>query len=105
MKMNGTQLKGQQGCMSAMFLLLPLMSAYISYTVPSAMGLYWIYSSLIGFISTLVLHKFYNAESMTALEEARRIALLETEEAGVRQVVRTYNTVGNSSKNKKKKKK
>ena len=80
-------------------------SAYISYTVPSAMGLYWIYSSLIGFISTLVLHKFYNAESMTALEEARRIALLETEEAGVRQVVRTYNTVGNSSKNKKKKKK
>ncbi len=106
MRMNGTQLKGQQGCMSAMFLLMPLMSAYIAYTVPSAMGLYWIYSSIIGFVSTIILHKFYNAESMTALEEARRIALLESEEASVRQVVRTYSSgSSNSGKSKKKKKK
>ena len=103
MRMNGTSFKGQQGCMNSMFLLMPVMSAWIAYSVPSAMGLYWIYSSIIGFVSTLILHKFYNAESMTALDEARRIALLEEEETAVRQVVRTYNT--GSSKTKKKKKK
>jgi len=103
MRMNGTQLKGQQGCMGVMFLLMPLMSAYIAYTVPSAMGLYWIYSSIIGFVSTLILHKFYNAESMTALEEARRIALLEDDEMHVRQVLRTYTTSNGKAKKKKKK--
>jgi len=72
MRMNGASLKGQQGCMNSMFLMMPIMSAWIAYTVPSAMGLYWIYSSIIGFISTIILHKFYNAESMTALDEARR---------------------------------
>lgn len=103
MKMTGTSFKGQQGCMNSMFLLMPVMSAWISYTVPSAMGLYWIYSSIIGFVSTIILRKFYNAESMTALDEARRIALLEDEEVSVKQVVRAYNT--SSGKNKKKKKK
>ena len=91
--------------MNSMFLLMPVMSAWIAYSVPSAMGLYWIYSSIIGFVSTIILHKFYNAESMTALDEARRIALLEDEEANVRQVVRTYNTGSSSAKSKKKKKK
>lgn len=106
MKMNGTSFRGQQGCMNSMFLLMPVMSAWIAYTVPSAMGLYWIYSSIIGFVSTIILHKFYNAESMTAQDEARRIALLEEEEAAVKQVVRVYNAgSGNSGKNKKKKKK
>ena len=107
MKMNGSQLKGQQGCMNYMFLLMPLMSAYIAYTVPSAMGLYWIYSSILGFVSMIILHKFYNAESMTALDEARKIALLEAEEMSVRQVVRTQNVSSSNSgsKNKKKKKK
>ena len=105
MKMNGTSFKGQQGCMNSMFLLMPVMSAWIAYSVPSAMGLYWIYSSIIGFVSTIILHKFYNAESMTALDEARRIALLEDEEANVRQVVRMYNTGSSSAKSKKKKKK
>ena len=88
MKMNGASLKGQQGCMNMMFLLMPLMSAWIAYSVPAAIALYWIYANLIGLVTTVIIHKFYNAQAMTALEEARRIALLEEEEANVKKVVR-----------------
>lgn len=102
MKMNGSKLTGQQGCMNVMFLLMPLFSAWLAYSIPAAVGLYWIYSSLIGLVSTIVLHKFYNAETMTATEEARRVALLEDEEASVRAVVRKYNTVNKQNKKKKK---
>ena len=103
MRMNGASLKGQQGCMNSMFLMMPIMSAWIAYTVPSAMGLYWIYSSIIGFISTIILHKFYNAESMTALDEARRIALLEAEEAEIKAVIKKSVSVDKPIKKKKKK--
>lgn len=89
--------------MNSMFLMMPIMSAWIAYTVPSAMGLYWIYSSIIGFISTIILHKFYNAESMTALDEARRIALLEAEEAEIKAVIKKSVSVDKPIKKKKKK--
>lgn len=104
MRMNGSSLKGQQGCMNMMFLLMPLMSAWIAYSVPSAIALYWIYSNIIGLITTVIIHKFYNAEAMTALDEARRIALLEEEELNVKQAVKVYNS-NPSAKGKKKKKK
>lgn len=90
--------------MNSMFLLMPLMSAWIAYSVPAAIALYWIYTNLIGLVTTIVIHKFYNANALTAQDEARRIALLEEEELGVKQVVRSYN-VNPVGKNKKKKKK
>ena len=105
MKMSGSGMKGQQGCMNAMFLMMPLMSAWIAYSVPSAIALYWIYSNIIGLITTIIIHKFYNAEAMTALDEARRIALLEEEELNVKQVVKVYKNDNSAVKNKKKKKK
>ncbi len=92
MKMNGQSLslKGQQGCMNSMFLLMPLMSAWIAYSVPAAIGLYWIYSSVIGFITTIIIHKFYNAQALTAQDEARRIAYLEESELSVKKLARAY---------------
>lgn len=116
MKMNGQSLslKGQQGCMNSMFLLMPLMSAWIAYTVPAAIGLYWIYSSIIGFITTVIIHKFYNAQALTAQEEARRIAYLEENELNVKKLARahvsapvqiTKSSTQNKSKGGKKKKK
>ena len=103
MKINGKGMGQQQGCMNAMLLFMPLMSAWIAYTVPAAVGLYWIYSNIIGMLTTVILHKFYNAESLTAKDEARRVALLEAEEANVRMAVRAYN--GNRSAKKQKNKK
>lgn len=115
MKMNGQSLnlRGQQGCMNSMFLLMPLMSAWIAYSVPAAIGLYWIYSSIIGFITTIIIHKFYNAQALTALDEARRIAYLEESELTVAKVNRPVKAKnefashggGSSNTGKKKKKK
>lgn len=105
MKMNGTSLKGQQGCMNMMFLMMPLMSAWIAYSVPAAIALYWIYSNIIGLITTIIIHKFYNAQAMTALDEARRIALLEEEELSVKRLERVSSVKPHSANQKKKKKK
>lgn len=110
MIMQGT-LKQQQGCMLVMFLMLPLFSAYISYTVPAAVGFYWIISTITGFIQSLILQKFYSAKHMTAKQEAQRVALLRVKEENVAYSYnprkRIDNTNNNSSneKNTKKKKK
>lgn len=107
MKINGNSagMGQQQGCMKAMFLFMPLFSAWIAFSVPAAVGLYWIYSNIIGLATTFVIHKFYNAETMTASEEARRIALLEVEEANVRVVSNRFGSTNSAKQQKKKKKK
>lgn len=74
----------QPGCMMVMFLVMPLFSAYISYTVPAAVGFYWIVSTLLGLAQTLILQKFYNVNIMNANSEARRVALLNANEAKVK---------------------
>ncbi|MDE7390656.1 MAG: YidC/Oxa1 family membrane protein insertase [Lachnospiraceae bacterium] len=104
MRLNGNNMNQQQGCMKAMFIFMPLVSAWFSYSVPAAVGVYWILSSVIGFITTVVLHKICNAETLTATDEARRVALLESEEAQVRAVVRKYNSTKTAKKQKNKKK-
>lgn len=71
----------QQGCMRYVLLLLPLISVYISYIVPGAVGFYWIWSTIIGFGQTVLLTKFYSPANMTAKAEAAHVALLEQKEA------------------------
>ena len=73
--------QNQQGCMKLMFILLPLFTAYIAYSVPAAVGFYWICSTVISFFITLVLNKFYNAGIMTAKLEAQRVELLKQQES------------------------
>ena len=78
MRVNGTQM---QGCMMAMIFALPLFSAYIAYSVPAAVGFYWICSTLLGLVQSIVMNKFYNPVTMVAEEEARHVALMELNEA------------------------
>ena len=82
-KMNGTA-QNQQGCMKLMIYGLPLFSAYISYTVPAAVGFYWICSTLISFVQSIVVHKFFGPDMMIAKGEAARVALLEQQESLVK---------------------
>lgn len=82
MKIQGT-LKQQQGCMLGMLLMMPLFSAYIAYTVPAAVGFYWIISTLTSFIQTIILQKFCSANHMEAKQEAQRVELLKLQEANV----------------------
>lgn len=74
----------QQGCMKVMFILLPLFTAYIAYTVPAAVGFYWIVSNVLGFVQTLILQHYFGPAQMTAKQEAQRVALLEQKEALVK---------------------
>lgn len=81
-RMNGTNMSGQgTGCMKVMLFVMPLFSAYIAYTVPAAVGFYWIASTVFGFLQSVVLNKFYNMNIMEARAEAQRIVLREQEEA------------------------
>lgn len=73
----------QQGCMRYMMLLLPLITVYISYIVPGAVGFYWIWSTVIGFLQTVIITKFYSPQNLTAKAEAQHVALLELKEAKV----------------------
>ena len=77
-KMNGTKM---QGCMVAMIFLMPVMSAWIAYTVPAAVGFYWIASTVLGFIQSLVMNKFYSPAILEARSEAQRILLRRQQEA------------------------
>ena len=105
MKIQGT-LKQQQGCMVVMLLALPAFSAYIAYSVPAAVGFYWIISTVVSFVQTLVLQNFYSANHMMAKQEAQRVELLKLQEANV---AYSYNprkriNENNNNSNKKKKK-
>lgn len=83
-KLNGTNMNAPgSGCMKVMIFVMPLFSAYIAYTVPAAVGFYWICSTVFGFIQSVVLNKFYNVNIMEARAEAQRIVLREQEEAQV----------------------
>lgn len=84
MFMKGNPMSQQQGCMKYMFIALPLLTAYIAFTVPAAVGFYWIWSTLFGFIQTLIMNKFYSPDLVNAKMEAQHIARLELEEKNIR---------------------
>ena len=79
-KMNGTKM---QGCMFAMILFMPVFTSWIAYTVPGAVGFYWISSTVLGFIQSLLLNIFYSASIIEARTEAHRVVLRRQQEAQV----------------------
>lgn len=85
MKINGT-MQNQQGCMKLMLYGMPLISAWIAYTVPAAVGFYWICSSVFSLIQSLIMGKFYSPQSLLAKGEAQHIALLELQEKGAKKL-------------------
>ncbi|MBQ6498797.1 MAG: membrane protein insertase YidC [Ruminococcus sp.] len=82
-RLNGNPMQNQQGCMKYMLYLLPLITVYISYIVPGAVGFYWTWSTIFGFVQTVLISKFYSAAHMNAKAEAEHIALMELKEAKV----------------------
>lgn len=83
MRMQKGIMQQQQGCMKYMMLGLPLITVYISYIVPGAVGFYWICSTVIGFVQTVIITKYYSPLNITAKTEAQHVALLELKEAKV----------------------
>lgn len=79
MKLTGANMP-TQGCVKYMLLLMPLLSAYIAYKAPAAVGFYWIISTVLGFLTTIILQRWYSPAIMEAKAEASRVARLELEE-------------------------
>lgn len=105
-----TQMQQQQGCMKVVMYLLPLFSAWIAYSVPCAVAFYWIISSLLALVQSIVMAKVFSPVKLTANSEARHVALMFENEAKVPYVYVPQETEKNANNNnnnasKKKKKK
>lgn len=91
--------------MKYMLLALPLFTAYIAYTVPCAVGFYWIFSNIIGFVQSMIMYKFWSPAMVTARKEGAHIALLEQQEAKVEYDYNPVVVPSNDNRNQKGKKK
>ncbi len=67
-----------QGCMTfSMMIYMPAVSLFIAFTVPGAVGIYWIVSNLFSMLQTVILNKIYDpakarAEAEQEYQERRR---------------------------------
>jgi len=95
--------------------IMSLFIGYISMGIPCAMAFYWICTSLIAPIQSLIVHKFYNATILNARSDARHMVTLRDNEQkivqavnsakGKREFLPNYNYVEEKKENKKGKKK
>lgn len=79
-KMTGAQ-DQMQGCMKFLPYGMFVFTSYIAYTIPGAVGIYWIFNSLIALLQNVILNKFYNTYTLNAKDEAARYARLKLDES------------------------
>ena len=60
---NAAQMKSMS-CM--MYLMMPAMSLWITFSLPAAVGVYWIISNVFAFLQTLILGYFYHPKKVLA---------------------------------------
>lgn len=56
MKLQPGMEQAQQGPMKMMLYAMPLFTAYLAYTMPGAVGFYWITQTLVSFVQTIILN-------------------------------------------------
>lgn len=83
MMLTNEAMKGQQGCMKFVMLALPLFTAWLAWTMPGAIGFYWICNTVTMFAQTIVINYFFSSGHMAAKAEARHIAKMELVEASI----------------------
>ena len=72
----------QSGCSKwGMPIGMSAFSTWLAFSVPGAVGLYWILQNLVSILQSALMNKFYNAQIMNAMDEAARYARRENEEA------------------------
>ena len=55
---NGDQKDPAQGCSNGMMnIMMPAMSAWFTFMVPAAVGLYWMFKSILGVVKTIIVAK------------------------------------------------
>ena len=78
-----TMNQAQPGCMKAMMYVFPLISVYWAWIMPTAVGLYWVISSVTSFGQSFLTNKYFSVNHMIARSEAQRAVTLELAEAKV----------------------
>lgn len=65
------QMQQPGGCSpNLMMYMMPLMSLFISFSVPAGVAVYWIFSNLLALVQTVVLNAMYNPAKIRAQAEA-----------------------------------
>ncbi len=84
-KINKTTNVSGPGCSNPMTMGvgMGLFSAFISYSVPAALGFYWVIGSLISPAQSWIVQKFFNANILNSKAEAQRVARLRLDEAAI----------------------
>lgn len=89
----------QQGCMKWSLYFFPLITAYIAYSAPAAVGFYWIISNILNLAQTYIINMFYGRDLVVAKEEAARINRRILEEQNIK-AISTVKAKNNNSKKK-----
>lgn len=63
-KKNNTAAASMNGSMKIMLYAMPLFSLWIGFSFPAGLGLYWIYSSLLALVQTIVLNVLYTPDKV-----------------------------------------
>lgn len=87
MSKNSSQaaMQGQQkGCMNVMMYAMPLFFAYLAFSYPAAVSLYFIMSAIVSTAQTVVINHFYSVHHMTAKAEAQRAVTLALAEEKIK---------------------
>ena len=63
----------QMSSMNMMFYMLPIMSVWMAYSFPAGIGYYWICSSLVAFVQSIVINKVYTPEYVAKLVEKDKL--------------------------------
>ncbi|MBR1565495.1 MAG: membrane protein insertase YidC [Oscillospiraceae bacterium] len=97
----------QQATMNTMNLMMPLMSVWICFVMPAAMGIYWIANSLFGMARDYLLTKKYQSQldaedAVKAAERAERDAEMEAKKAEYERLKAEGKTAQNTNTSKKK---
>lgn len=74
----------QAGSMGGMMLLMPLLSLWIAFTVPGAVGFYWACSNVANMIIQIFMQRIYGPYTMIAREEAKLVAARRAKEKELR---------------------
>ena len=96
-----------QATMNTMNMMMPLMSVWICFVMPAAMGIYWIANSVFGMVRDYLLTKKYKAEldaedAVKAAERAERDAEMEAKKAEYERLKAEGKTPLNTNTSKKK---
>ena len=73
----------QQGCNKFMPYIASLPFIYFTFIAPNALGIYYIFNSIVMIIQNLIINHFYNPGIINAKDEAARILLKEQQEAAL----------------------